>query len=95
MACSLALTVAGLQPLARHSDRVRHGDKPQHWNREFARLCRSNWSHVPIARGKLNLIDLAGSERAEKSGVSDDKKMFDEAKNINLVWCSVMCFADV
>ena len=38
------------------------------------------------ARGKLNLIDLAGSERVEKSGALDDKKMFDEAKNINLVW---------
>ena len=37
------------------------------------------------AVGKLNLIDLAGSERVEKSGALDDKKMFDEARNINMV----------
>ena len=31
------------------------------------------------------MIDLAGSERVEKSGALDDKKMFDEARNINMV----------
>eukprot|EP00042_Codosiga_hollandica_P049734 m.582792 g.582792 ORF g.582792 m.582792 type:complete len:899 (+) comp57948_c0_seq2:83-2779(+) len=42
--------------------------------------------------GKLNLIDLAGSERVDKSGVADDKKMFDEARNINM---SLSCLGDV
>ena len=31
------------------------------------------------------MIDLAGSERVEKSGALEDKKMFDEARNINMV----------
>lgn len=42
--------------------------------------------------GKLNLIDLAGSERVDKTGAGDDKKMFDEAKNINM---SLSCLGDV
>jgi kinesin family protein 5 len=33
-------------------------------------------------KGKLNLIDLAGSEKVSKSGVSGD--MLEEAKKINL-----------
>ena len=48
-------------------------------------------SSPAAARGKLNLIDLAGSERVEKSGALDDKKMFDEAKNINLVRAQGYC----
>jgi len=52
----------------------------------------TNLSTGVETRGKLNLIDLAGSERVEKSGALDDKKMFDEAKNINL---SLSCLGDV
>ncbi len=38
-----------------------------------------------VARGKLNLIDLAGSERVAKSGALDDEDRFREATNINKV----------
>ncbi len=55
--------------------------------------CRRHHCHrhtdCLTAVGKLNLIDLAGSERVDKTGAGDDKKMFDEARNINMV-CSVV-----
>lgn len=46
----------------------------------------------PAAKGKLNLIDLAGSERVAKSGALDDKQRFSEATNINK---SLSCLGDV
>lgn len=52
----------------------------------------TNLSTGTETRGKLNLIDLAGSERVEKSGALNDEKMFAEAKNINL---SLSCLGDV
>eukprot|EP00055_Hartaetosiga_balthica_P010970 m.48523 g.48523 ORF g.48523 m.48523 type:complete len:917 (+) comp7401_c0_seq2:51-2801(+) len=52
----------------------------------------TNLSTGITATGKLNLIDLAGSERAEKSGAIDDKTRFDEAKSINK---SLSCLMDV
>jgi hypothetical protein len=44
------------------------------------------------AKGKLNLIDLAGSERPAKSGAIDDPARMKEATNINK---SLSCLGDV
>eukprot|EP00056_Hartaetosiga_gracilis_P002909 m.58169 g.58169 ORF g.58169 m.58169 type:complete len:919 (+) comp11246_c0_seq1:43-2799(+) len=52
----------------------------------------TNLSTGITATGKLNLIDLAGSERVVKSGAIDDKKRFSEATNINK---SLSCLMDV
>ena len=43
----------------------------------------TNLSTGVQSRGKLNLIDLAGSERVAKSGALDDEDRFKEATNIN------------
>lgn len=52
----------------------------------------TNLSTGVQTRGKLNLIDLAGSERVNKSGAIDDKDRLKEATNINK---SLSCLGDV
>eukprot|EP00043_Microstomoeca_roanoka_P006045 m.59669 g.59669 ORF g.59669 m.59669 type:complete len:909 (-) comp13241_c2_seq1:191-2917(-) len=52
----------------------------------------TNLSTGVQTKGKLNLIDLAGSERVAKSGAIDDAERFKEATNINK---SLLCLGDV
>eukprot|EP00054_Salpingoeca_dolichothecata_P013803 m.77257 g.77257 ORF g.77257 m.77257 type:complete len:924 (+) comp20666_c1_seq1:99-2870(+) len=52
----------------------------------------TNLSTGTTSRGKLNLIDLAGSERVGKSGALDDSVRLKEANNINK---SLSCLGDV
>ncbi|EGD79293.1 hypothetical protein PTSG_09709 [Salpingoeca rosetta] len=71
-------------------------DMNEHSSRSHALLIvfvtGTNLSTGVTTRGKLNLIDLAGSERVAKSGALDNAARFKEATNINK---SLSCLGDV